>query len=151
MRIHWILFAAFFSVFSPTTLAATCNIVNGKAYGNCMGVAVGSRQKGTLTITSSVVESGIIDGAVVKKGGSLLLSGISVGDITVEAGAFLEVGGIVNGLITNNGGKIRIDGTAQSVHVNSGTLDVSGVVDYIGGNGSITYQKGAVIGGKAIQ
>lgn len=143
--------AVIIAAWSASAFAGTCNVVNGKAYGDCKGVNVNTGQKGKLVITTSVAESGMIDGAVVKRGGSLQLSGMSVGDITVEAGASLEVNGTVNGSITNNGGKVRINGTARSVHVNSGSLEISGMVDSVSGSGTITFQKGAVIGGKPVQ
>jgi hypothetical protein len=38
----------------------------------------------------------MIDGAVVERGGLLQLSGLSVGDIAVQAGISLEVNGPVN-------------------------------------------------------
>lgn len=47
--------------FSTNTLAA-CNIVNGKAYGDCAGVSVNKGTKGKLTVSSHVYESGIIEG-----------------------------------------------------------------------------------------
>lgn len=128
----------------------SCNVVNGKAFGDCQGVKVNTGSRVALVITTAVAESGMINGAVVKRGGSLQLSGMSVGDITVEAGAMLEVNGTVNGTITNNGGKVRIGGTARSVYVNSGSLEVSGMVDSIVGNGTTTYKSGAVIGGKPV-
>lgn len=144
-------FAVVFAAWSVSAFAGTCNIVNGRAYGDCKEVKVNNGQKGKLIITSVVAESGMIDGAEVKRGGSLKLSGMSIGNITVEEGAILEVNGTVNGTITNNGGEVRINGTARLIHVNRGMLEVSGTVDAVTGNGTITYKKGSVIGGKVIQ
>lgn len=148
---RWLAFVVVLAAWSASAFAGTCNVVNGKAYGDCKGINVNTGPKGKLVVTTAVAESGMIDGAIVKRGGSLQLSGMSVGDIIVEAGAILEVNGTVNGTITNNGGKVRIGGTARSVRVNSGSLEVFGMVDSVSGSGTITYQKGAVIGGKPVQ
>lgn len=139
------------TAWSASAFAGTCNVVNGKTYGVCKEVNVNTGQKGKLVIATSVTESGMIAGAVVKRGGSLKLSGMSVGDITIETGGSLEVSGTVNGSITNNGGKVQINGTARSVRMNSGSLEISGMVDSLSGSGTITFQKGAVIGGKPVQ
>lgn len=144
--------AAFFvlAVWSIQAFAGSCNVVNGKAYGDCEGIRVNTEPSGRLVVTSAVTETGMISGALVKRGGYLKLSGMSTGDIKVEAGATLEVNGTVNGTITNNGGTVRINGTVRLVRMNGGSLDVSGVIDSVKGNGKITYRKDAVVGGKPI-
>lgn len=151
LRMNRYIFAAVFAIWSVSAFTGTCNIINGKIYGDCKGVSVNTDQKGNLIVTTAVTESGMIDGAVVKRGGSLQLFGMSIGDITVETGALLEVNGIVNGSIISNGGKVRINGKARSVRINGGSLEVSGMVDSVNGDGTINYRKGAVINGMPVQ
>ena len=138
------------AAWSIQAFAGNCNVVNGKAYGDCEGIRVSTEPSGRLVVTSAMTETGMISGALVKRGGYLKLSGMSAGDITVEAGAILQVNGTVNGTITNNGGTVRINGTVRLVQMNGGSLEVAGVVDSVNGGGRITYQKGAIVGGKHV-
>ena len=155
-------------MWSFSLYAGTCTIVNGEAFGDCESVSVNAGPRGILVVTSSIHESGMIDGAVVKRGGMLKLSGMSVGGIVIEEGGALEVNGMVNGtvtnnggvlkvngtvsgMVTNNGGEVRVNGTVQAVHVNQGSLEVYGVVGSVTGKGEITLQKGAIVGGRQIR
>ena len=138
---------ASWSILAP---ASNCNVINGQTYGDCTAISVNTTPRAHLVVTSAVTETAMISGALVKRGGYLKLSGMSTGDITVEAGAILEVNGTVNGTITNNGGTVRINGTTRLVQMNGGLLSVSGIVDSVKGRGNITYQKGAVVGGKRV-
>lgn len=126
---------------------AACNIVNGKAYGDCAGVTVNQNTKGIIIVSSYKSESGIIDGARVKSGGSLRLSGICNGDIEVSKGGTLTVTGIVNGIVKNNGGIVEIEGLVSHVSANSGKTTIGGSVSSVSGVSKIIYKSGAVIGG----
>ncbi len=126
---------------------AACNIVNGKAYGDCTDVTVNQTTKGIITVSSYQSESGIIDGARVKSGGSLNLSGIGNGDIAVSKGGTLTVTGIVNGTVKNNGGIVEIEGQVSYVSANSGKTTIGGVVSSVSNESKIIYKSGAVIGG----
>ena len=82
---------------------AACNIVDGKAYGDCGDVKINTSSKPLLEVRGQVSESSIIDGATVYSGASLLLSGISNGNIRVLSGGRLTVSGVVNGEVRNEG------------------------------------------------
>lgn len=69
---------------TPVASSAACDIVNGKAYGDCQNVTVRQGAKPSLNVRSYVTESDIVAGATVHSGGSLHLSGISTGDILVK-------------------------------------------------------------------
>jgi len=131
----------------PTELFAACNIIDGRAYGDCRGVTVSRGSKRYLSVTKSVFESGVISGATVKRGGALELSGVSNGSIVVEKGGSLTVNGVVNGDIINKGGRIVVEGTAGHIETTGGTVIIGGSVDRVSGNGLIKYRKGAVVGG----
>jgi hypothetical protein len=126
---------------------AACNVVDGKAYGDCAGVRFNDGIKGHLTVRTYISESGIIDGATVLNGGELDLSGISNGNITVHEGARLRMSGVVNGTVTNLGGNIEIEGTLDHLHTTGGEVVIGGSVGSISGSGSVSYKKGAVVGG----
>ncbi len=130
---------------------SACNIVNGKAYGDCAGVTINANPGKFSVISSYASESGIIAGARIENGGTLYLSGISNGNILVNSGGKLYVTGIVNGSVTNNGGVVEIEGDVSRVKANSGTTTISGIAGSITGKGKIFYQKGAVINGKPIE
>jgi len=137
------------TLWSP--LVSACNVVNGEAYGDCSHVNIKTVKDEALIISSSRSESGIISSVIIKRGGLLKLSGISVGDITVEAGGLLEISGQVNGAIINNGGKVKVNGIAWVIRMNGGSVDISGVVESVSGSGLVTYQKGAVVGGRPVK
>lgn len=126
---------------------SACNIVNGKAYGDCAGVTINAAPGKFTVVSSYSSESGIISGARVENGGTLYLSGISNGNISVDSGGKLYVTGIVNGSVTNNGGVVEIEGDVSLVIANSGTTTISGIADSVTGKGKVIYQKGAVISG----
>jgi hypothetical protein len=125
-------------------LFAGCNIIDGRAYGDCGGVTI---NQGYLSVTTSVFEPGIIRGATVRRGGVLELSGVSDGNIVVEKGGTLTVTGVVDGAIINKGGHIVVEGTAHLIETTGGTVVIGGVVDRVNGNGLVKYRKGAVVGG----
>ena len=126
---------------------AACNVVNGKAYGDCKGVAVNSGIKGHLNVASVINEPGIMEGATIMRGGSLYLAGIANGNIVVLEGGHLTVTGIVNGSIINRGGNVDIEGTAGWVQNEAGKASISGIVSGVSGGGSFVYRRGAVVGG----
>ncbi|MGA2332023.1 MAG: hypothetical protein ABSG75_09705 [Syntrophales bacterium] len=103
-----VLMIGIFSFLFPTHSYSACNIINGRAYGDCAGVTVNSGSKGNIKVSSYVSESGIIKGARVLHGCTLLLSGICDGDIVVSKSGKLIVMGTVNGTIINNGGTVEI-------------------------------------------
>lgn len=141
-----------FSLFCAHSWAhSACNIVNGKAYGDCAGVTINAAPSKFSIVSTYSSESGIISGARVESGGTLYLSGISNGNISVASGGKLYVTGIVNGSVTNNGGLVEIEGDVSHVVANSGTTTISGTADSVTGEGKVTYQKGAVINGKPVE
>jgi hypothetical protein len=140
--------AAFLASIAPSR--AACNIVNGKAFGDCEGVRINEGIKRHLTVRSYTFESGIIEGATVLRGGQLVLSGISNGDITIHEGARLLLTGIVNGTVNNLGGSVEIEGSLEHLRTTGGQVLIGGIVGSISGPGPTTYKKGAVIGGAPV-
>lgn len=130
-----------------SSLHAACNIVGGKAYGECDGVRVTDGGKGHLTVRGHMVETGIIEGATVLRGGSLDLKGISNGDITVSRGGRLRLTGVVSGTVRNTGGRVEIEGIVDHLYTTGGTTVVGGSVVHLSGNGAVQFKKGAVLGG----
>ena len=127
-------------------LSAACNVINGKSYGDCGNVNIIENLKGIMVISSDESVPGIISGARVKPGGSMYLTGISKGDITVEKGARLIVKGIVNGTVTNYGGLVEIDGKVDSVNAIDGVTRIGGIVSFLTGPGKVEYKTGAITG-----
>jgi hypothetical protein len=127
--------------------SAACNIVDGKAYGDCGNVRINTASKKALKVRGQAAESAIIEGATVFPGGSLSLSGISNGDIIVNKGGTLYVSGVVNGTVKNLGGAVEIEGSVQEVQTNGGRVVIGGTVGTVNGSGPVTYKKGAVVGG----
>lgn len=144
-------FTALVSLLLPICVHAACNIVNGKAYGDCAGISINNVSKGVIKVSAYQSESGIIAGATVLSGGTLYLSGISNGDIVVKKGAKLSVTGIVDGSVKNNGGVVEIEGEVGSVIANGGSTTISGIVLYVTGTGKVIYKNGAVVGGKPVE
>lgn len=140
---------AMLSVLGPAE--AACNVVDGKAYGDCAGVRVVEGTNGHLTIRSDRSESAIIDGATILRGGTLHLSGVSNGDILVHRGASLRLTGVVNGTIKNEGGTVEVEGLASRVHTNGGNVVIGGNVGSVSGEGTVTYKRGALIGGVPVE
>jgi len=134
----------------PRPSLAACNIVEGKAYGECSGVKVTSGEKRSFEVRTSVHESSIISGAIVHSGGFLRLSGISNGDIVVNQGGRLEVTGVVNGTVHNLGGKVEIEGIVERLHSSEGKAVVGGQVGIFNGTGPATFKKGAILQGQPL-
>ncbi len=130
---------------------SACNIINGKAYGDCAGVTINTAPEKIAVVSSYSSEPGIITGARIKNSGTLYLSGISNGNVSVDNGGKLYVTGIVNGSVTNNGGVVEIEGDVSLVIANAGTTTISGIADSVTGKGKVIYEKGAVIGGNPVE
>lgn len=130
---------------------AACNVVDGNAYGDCAGVRVIEGTKGHLTIRSDRSESAIINGATILRGGTLHLSGVSNGDILVHRGASLRLTGVVNGTIKNEGGTVEVEGLASRVQTIGGNVVIGGNVGSVSGEGTVTYKRGAFIGGVPVE
>lgn len=136
---------------APSFTQAACNVVGGKAYGDCAGVRVNEGSKGHLTVRSYSSESAIIDGGTVLKGGVLELSGISNGDIVVHRGARLRLTGVVNGTVRNLGGTVEVEGILDRLYTTGGNVVVGGNVGSVSGDGPVSYKKGAVVGGVPLE
>ena len=57
-------------IVTPVVAEAACNIVNGKAFGDCQNVAVRQGIGAVLNVRSHVTESGIVADATVPPGGN---------------------------------------------------------------------------------
>ena len=136
---------------TPLPSWSACNIVNGKAYGNCENVQVNQGVRPALRIRNHVMESGIVSGATVYADGSLNFSGIANGDITVNRGGRLSVTGVVNATVRNNGGFVEIEGIIDRLISNGGNAVVSGQVGSFSGKGPVIFEKGAILHGTPIE
>ena len=130
---------------------AACNIVGGKAYGDCNGVRIIEGTKSRLTVPSYTSEAAIIRGATILKGGVLDLSGVSNGDITVHQGGRLRLTGVVNGTVKNLGGIVEVEGMLNHLHTTGGQVTIGGNVGSVSGQGTVTYKKGSLLGGVPIE
>ena len=136
---------------APLVASAACNIVNGKAYGDCQNVNLRNGQGPALNIRSHVTETSIVSGATVYSGGSLNLSGISNGDIVVKRGGHLSVTGVVNATVRNEGGTVEIEGLVRSLVSTGGHSIVGGQVGNFSGKGPATFKSGAVLQGAPVE
>jgi hypothetical protein len=134
---------------SPLAHAA-CNIVDGKAYGDCGSMTIRSGAKPALEVHGYIAESAIISGATIHPGGFLHLSGILNGDIAVRRGGQLTVTGMANGVVRSDGGAVTVEGIVQRLESNGGTTTVGGNVHSVGGSGSIYFKSGSVLAGVPI-
>jgi hypothetical protein len=132
---------------SGSMAGAACNIIGGKAYGDCSNVRVNREQPQKINVKSYVVESGIISGATVLNGGTLALHGISNGDVLVHKGGRAIVGGTVNGSIYNRGGYVEVEGIVDHLHLEGGVAVIEGVVGQTSGVGEARYKVGSVLNG----
>ena len=130
---------------------AACNIVGGKAYGDCNGVRVIEGTKSRLTVRSYTSEAAIIRGATILRGGVLDLSGVSNGDITVHQGGRLRLTGVVNGTVKNLGGAVEVEGMLNHLHTTGGQVTIGGNVGSVSGQGTVSYKKGSLLGGVPIE
>lgn len=130
---------------------AACNIVGGKAYGDCDGVRVIEGTKGRLTVRSYTAEASIIRGATILRGGALDLSGVSNGDITVHQGGRLRLTGVINGTVENLGGTVEVEGMLNHLHTTGGQVTIGGSVGSVSGQGTVSYKKGSLLGGVPIE
>jgi hypothetical protein len=149
-----LMLVAFAMAASFATIAhcyGACNIIDGKAYGDCAGVRINEGIKGRLTVRSYITESGIIAGANVLNGSELALSGISNGDVTVHEGRRLVLTGMVQGTVKNLGGSVEIEGMLEHLYTTGGSVLVGGTVGSVSGPGPVRYKKGAVVGGVPLQ
>jgi len=132
---------------SISSADAACNIIGGKAYGDCSNVRINREQPQKITVKSYVVESGIISGATVLNGGILALQGISNGDVLVHKGGQVIVGGTVNGSIYNHGGYVEVGGIVDHLHLEGGDAVIEGMVGKTSGVGEVRYKVGSVLNG----
>jgi hypothetical protein len=102
--------AVWLLLFGVMPASATCNIVNGVAYGDCAGVTVRTEAEPHRIVTGYADISGVVAGATVRTNATLRLTGLSTEAITVERGGRLIVAGIAEESIFNNGGRIEIAG-----------------------------------------
>lgn len=131
---------------APMPSFAYCEIVDGRAYGDCDGVILPQRADSILMVEDQITVSGIVAGATVLPGGALYLTGISNGDIVVYRGGHLTVTGIVKGAVRNRGGSVTIDGTVKRLVSNGGRVRVSGIVESFSGRGPVSFQRGSILG-----
>lgn len=134
-------------VLSSLPATAACNIINGQVFGDCSNVTINRAPPIKLEVRTAQSESNVIAGAVIFPKGALHLSGMSSGDIIVRAGGSLRVTGMVNGQILNEGGSVTVEGTAGALVMFGGSAHISGMVGSISGDGTVTCEVGAVIGG----
>jgi hypothetical protein len=151
MRIRRLHLLSALTLLTPVAGDAACNIVNGKAYGDCQNVTVRQGTGQALDVRSHVIESAIIAGATIHSGGSLHLSGISNGDILVKRGGQLSVTGVVNATVRNEGGTVEIEGIVSNFVSNGGHASVGGQVGSFSGKGPATFKKGAVLQGTPLE
>lgn len=130
----------------PSVGRAACNIVNGKAYGDCVGVTVQTGIKPAINVRTWVSESAIVASATVFPGGHLDLSGIANGEIVVMRGGKLVISGIANS-VRNEGGEVEIEGIVDLLKSDGGSVVVGGQVHSFLGNGPVHFKAGAVFQG----
>ena len=146
-----ILATAAIVIAAPTAAYAACNIINGRPYGDCANVQVNTTIKPHVEVRTPVLERGMIAGATVLDGGTLILYGTSTGRIVVKGGTLVVIG-VVQQTIRNEGGWVHLEGIADQIEALGGTTQVEGVVNRrILGSGVVNIKDGAVIGGVAFE
>ena len=128
-----------------TSATAACNIVNGKAYGDCAGVTVNTGRTAFQVIDRYHSLAGVSEGAQVRSGGSLSVSGLA-DRVIVEMGGAAYVSGVVRLLEVS--GTASITGQVTSIILrDGGRVTIEGVVGGITGEGTAVLEAGSVIGG----
>lgn len=142
-----VMLGALSSVTLHQNALAACNVINGKAFGECGNVTIRNGPKPHLNVRGSKTESAIVSGATVYAGGYLHLSGVSGSDITVHKGGRLLVSGVVNATIHNLGGQVEVEGIVDSLVTVGGKVIIGGSVGAVSGSGAIMFRRGSVLGG----
>lgn len=143
---RWLLAIALLSSIASMPALASCNVVNGKPYGDCTNVKVNTEPSPALTARGYQEVDAIYEGAEVPAGAVLVVRGMVNGVTRVHSGGRLIVHGTVNRVICDDGA-VEIAGTAGNVVMNGGTLNVAGIVDHVSGAGAYSYESGAVVNG----
>ncbi|EDQ04483.1 hypothetical protein DSM14862_02118 [Sulfitobacter indolifex] len=133
------------SVLLATSATTACNIVNGRAHGDCAGVTVNIGRTAYQVVNSFSLLSGVSEGAQVLSGGSLRVSGLA-DHVVVERGGTAYVSGIVKRLEVS--GAANISGQVTSIFLrDGGRVAIEGIVGDILGDGTAVLEAGSVIGG----
>lgn len=144
-----IIILSLISVWLATSATAACNIVNGKAYGDCSGVTVNTGRKAFQVIDRYHSLAGVSEGAQVLSGGSLSVSGVA-DRVIIEIGGTAYISGVV-GLLEVSG-TANITGRVTSILLrDGGRVTIEGIVGGITGEGTAVLEAGSVIGGLPIE
>ncbi len=142
----FLLLLSLLSTSLATGASAACNIVNGRAYGDCAGVTVNTGSTPFQVIGTYRSRSGISEGAQVLSGGSLSVSGIA-DRVIVEQGGTAHISGTVQRLEVS--GVAHVSGTVNSILLrDSGCVIVEGIVGGISGNGTALLETGSADAGR---
>ena len=149
MKLSGLVIVAAVAVFTATldvspSMAGNCSISNGVASGDCGPMKF-------LEVAGSERVDKVVPGAHVRSGGSLDVSGMVTGDVTVERGGYAVIRGQVNGVVVNNGGRVEVHGMANRVQANGGETTIHGMVQSVSGPGSVRYKAGAIVGGVRVE
>jgi hypothetical protein len=93
----------------------------------------------------------VIPGARVKSGGSLDVSGMVTGDVTVERGGYAVIRGSVNGRVVNQGGTVEVRGMVNQLQADAGETTIYGMVQSVNGSGTVRYKTGAIVSGVRVE
>jgi hypothetical protein len=136
--------AALLCFFTSTSVnAGTCNIVDGKGYGDCSNVTINNSIPENISVRSYKQLSGNYETVIVYKGGHLSLSG-TASLVRIQPGGKADITGIAS-VVVNNGGVLSITGHVDLLSANKGTTEIEGIVDGISGSGKIVRRRGSVI------
>lgn len=149
MKLSGPVIAAVIAVFTATldvspSLAGNCSISNGVASGDCGPMKF-------LEAAGSERVDKVMPGAHVRSGGSLDVSGMVTGDVTVERGGYAVIRGQVIDELRARRGTIEIHGMANRVQANGGETTIHGMVQSVSGAGTVRYKAGAIVGGMRIE
>ena len=140
-------FTVLATLIAPSAHAA-CNIVDGKAYGDCSNVTINRGTSPRITVDGYRSAAGVIAGARVVSGGSFYLSGIAEGPIIVERGGRVSISGIAG--VVRLAGMGSVSGKARHVILEGGHLDVDGQIGSVSGRGTARFAPGSILGGRPL-
>ena len=125
---------------------AACNIVGGKAYGDCAGVTVKTGSTAFEEVAGYKMISGVSDGVRVLSGGAVTVTGIA-DRVVIEDGGSALILGIAHS-VTNKGGFVRVSGMVDVLSMVGGRAVIEGQVGHVSGTfGELELLPGSVVSG----